>query len=330
MEIKTYAPVIIPTLNRYEHFKRCLESLEKCTGADKTDVYVALDYPPSEKYVEGWRKIDAYLKEKEVQNEFKKLVVIRREKNYGLSGENSNIRRLKKDYICSNYESFISSEDDNEFSPCFLEYMNKSLERYKEDESIIKVCGYNFIEENLPSDYKGNFFFSKRGCAWGTGGWIKKDSLFLELYNFEKLKEILKNDDTYNLLKSNAPQCISYIRTMIKRKQFHGDSIWEIYCALHNGYFVIPRLSKVRNYGNDGTGWHSRNLRNDMNEHYIKKTIDTNKTFEFSDVEEVLEYEYQKDISYESVIRHAYKKLIEKIDVFLLRNFNFIPKSKYI
>ncbi len=53
MEITTYAPVLIPTLNRYEHFKRCLESLELCTGADKTDVYVGLDFPPSEKYHKG-------------------------------------------------------------------------------------------------------------------------------------------------------------------------------------------------------------------------------------------------------------------------------------
>ena len=60
MDIKIYAPVIILTLNRFEKFKKCLESLEACTGADKTDVYVSLDYPPSEKYVEGWKKIDSY------------------------------------------------------------------------------------------------------------------------------------------------------------------------------------------------------------------------------------------------------------------------------
>ena len=46
MEDRNYAPVIIPTLSRFEHFKRCWESLENCTGADKTEVFVALDYPP--------------------------------------------------------------------------------------------------------------------------------------------------------------------------------------------------------------------------------------------------------------------------------------------
>lgn len=43
-----YSPVIIPTLNRYEHFRECLESLEHCVDADKTTVYIGLDYPPSE------------------------------------------------------------------------------------------------------------------------------------------------------------------------------------------------------------------------------------------------------------------------------------------
>ena len=75
MEIITYAPVLITTLNRYEHFVRCLESLERCTGSENTEVYVALDYPPSEKYKGGWVKISSYLSEKERQllENFRKL-----------------------------------------------------------------------------------------------------------------------------------------------------------------------------------------------------------------------------------------------------------------
>ena len=56
-----YAPVVIPTLNRYEHLRQCLESLSNCTLAEETEVYVALDYPPLEKYVEGWQKTREYL-----------------------------------------------------------------------------------------------------------------------------------------------------------------------------------------------------------------------------------------------------------------------------
>ena len=52
-----YSPIIIPTLNRFTHFKNCVESLAACTNADKTELIIGLDYPPSEKYVDGWIKI---------------------------------------------------------------------------------------------------------------------------------------------------------------------------------------------------------------------------------------------------------------------------------
>ena len=77
-----YAPVLIPTLNRYEHLKKCLESLSRCTWAEETEVYVALDYPPSEKYMEGWKKNKEFL-ENCGDMGFKKLHLIERKENYG-------------------------------------------------------------------------------------------------------------------------------------------------------------------------------------------------------------------------------------------------------
>lgn len=56
-----YAPVLIPTVSRYEHLRNCLESLAKCTWADKTDVFVAVDYPGREKDWPVYRKIKEYL-----------------------------------------------------------------------------------------------------------------------------------------------------------------------------------------------------------------------------------------------------------------------------
>lgn len=38
-----------------------MESLSRCTHADKTELVVGLDYPPSEKYIEGWEKISNYV-----------------------------------------------------------------------------------------------------------------------------------------------------------------------------------------------------------------------------------------------------------------------------
>ncbi len=131
-----FAPVIIPTLCRFEHLKRCLESLERCKNAEFTDVFIGLDYPPSDKYVDGWQKIDAYLQEKEVNNGFSHLFIKRREKNIGAV---RNFAELRKEV--ADYGFFIFTEDDNEFSPCFLDYMNQNLRLYKDDQSIFRICG---------------------------------------------------------------------------------------------------------------------------------------------------------------------------------------------
>ena len=60
MELNNYAPVIIPTLNRYDHFVRCIQSLAKCTDASETDLIIGLDFPPSDKYVDGYKRIKEY------------------------------------------------------------------------------------------------------------------------------------------------------------------------------------------------------------------------------------------------------------------------------
>lgn len=51
-----YTPIMIPTLCRYEHFRRCLESLQRRTHANETDVYVGLDYPAKESHWDGYKK----------------------------------------------------------------------------------------------------------------------------------------------------------------------------------------------------------------------------------------------------------------------------------
>ena len=54
-------PVLIPTLDRYEHLKRCVESLTENPEAKDTELFISVDYPPAEKYVEGYEKIRNYV-----------------------------------------------------------------------------------------------------------------------------------------------------------------------------------------------------------------------------------------------------------------------------
>ena len=75
-----YAPVLIPTLNRYDHFSKCIESLAQCVDSDKTDLFIALDYPTKESHWEGYKKIEKICSQ---ISGFKSVNILKRETNLG-------------------------------------------------------------------------------------------------------------------------------------------------------------------------------------------------------------------------------------------------------
>lgn len=291
-----YAPVIIPTLNRYNHFVKCLTSLESCIGAEKTDVYVALDYPPSSKYIEGWKKTDSFLKDKETCNSFRKLHVIRRDKNYGIKGETKNSSVLYK-YVSELYDRVILSEDDNVFSPNFLLYMNDCLEKYQDDPDVIAVTGYSFPIDWKTSDgasvQKQNF----NASAWGEGWWTQKRKEVLQRINsgdmYDNAPYVLK----HNLHKKGLfvsfyeYVCASIIPIDYLRKIRSGRLYVTDYCArqylfVYGKYVISPLVSKVRNIGIDGSGVYCQNNqaidcdgRDSWHTDFTHQAIDENTTF---------------------------------------------------
>lgn len=289
-EVKKYAPISIPTLNRYEHFKRCLESLERCTGADKTVVYVGLDYPPAEKYIGGWKKIDEYLKVKEQNNRFRELKVFRREYNLGISGPNSNFEVLK-DEIRKVSDCMIFSEDDNEFSPNFLEYMNWGLQKYREDPSIYSIAGYNeidvddFIEENV---FKSTWY-----SAWGVGVWFEKsDALRKKVTDEQYLRNYIKNCPLSLIFKRDVWIPSSMVHSL-ETGIHHGDGL--VYRDKDRILYTIhPKLSMVRNWGADGTGQHGSN----KNRQNIQMYALTDESLEFIPPAGNLMYDKRVDEAY--------------------------------
>ena len=306
-----YAPVIIPTLNRYDHFRQCLESLENCVNADKTTVYIGLDYPPADKYIEGWRKIDHYLIDKEQNNSFFKLIIIRRKENCGLSGLNSNSKLLYRQIKDDGYDRFILSEDDNVFSPSFLIYMNKCLERYSDEEKVICVCGYT---HPYPLKFKDNtFFFHNVYCsAWGQGRWVKKVEEYCNWHNPEKFRQSFSLSNLIKVFKVGRRKVVIYLR-LCRNNKFVPMADYNIgtYAVVNDMNVVCPRVSLVRNIGCDGTGlsYHEadENYTKMMNNQQISQDVN----FEFVGTG----YEYYKEnrkILRESFIGNPSRKTVLK------------------
>ncbi|GAB6142750.1 glycosyltransferase family A protein [Desulfocicer niacini] len=271
--MENLAPVLIPTLNRYEHFKRCVESLSACTHADKTDLYVALDYPLSESHWDGYKKSKAYLQD---IKGFNSVNIIGRQKNFGAQ---ENIYDARKS-IFEKYDRMILSEDDNEFSPNFLEYINKGLEKFENWQNVYSICGYNYPIK-MPSSYTYNYYFHREFSAWGNGIW--KSKFQIPRLNPKKLKEFIldgKNVRELNRLSGrHYYNTLTSIRTNTPRI---GDFSVFINNIIYDRYCVFPSVSKVRNHGHDGSGIHCGNLNKKRKENvYASQHIDLQCCFDF-------------------------------------------------
>lgn len=270
--ITTFAPVLIPTLNRYAHLKRCVESLSRCTHADKTELIIGLDYPPSEKYFEGWESICEYVSK---INGFKKVTILKREENFGAVKNLDNLR----EYASTKYDCFIMTEDDNEFSPNFLDYINKGLEKYKDNPNIFAICGYNYPVDM--STYSYDYYFSHNFAAWGYGSWfnklekvfklIKKDNYIINFYKKYPFKYYFKNH--LRLMELSARIGDGFLGDMYITSYLHGSNV----------FTVFPKISLVRNWGHDGTGINCGKVKTGIEDLYSKQEIDDRDIFPFKD-----------------------------------------------
>lgn len=267
--LSDYAPVLIPTLNRYDHFRRCVESLSKCTHAEKTELIIGLDYPPSEEYKDGWKLIEEYVNH---ITGFKKVTVISRTYNYGVVANYTDLIRIAS---CS-YDRFIFSEDDNVFSPNFLDFINKGLEKYKDDPHVVSVCGYNYPIDM--SGYDNPYYFSHEFSAWGFGRWINKmdeTNKVIEKPGF--LIDIIRNNSLKVFIQNKTRLC-SVVRHI--GFEMRGDAYMTYYQYLYDKYSLFPSTSLVRNYGHDGSGVHCGD--NKLNDPFSSQIIDRRVVFDDS------------------------------------------------
>ncbi len=266
MSQKERVPVLITTLCRYEHFVRCVESLKKNSLAKETELYIGLDYPLYERHRDGYQKISEYL---EKLDGFKKVNVIRHEKNVGAAQNAKIIREI----AWEKYDRYIVSEDDNEFSECYLEYMNLLMDKYDNDPEVLAVTGYDYPldTEGISGDiYACEAYFS----AFGYGIWKQKRNEYDLKRTYDTFLGYYKDRDRMKRLYKLYPNqfCnfvkgfLGYTNDLIKNGSApSGDIAYGIYMFFEGKRMIFPVLSKVRNWGYDGSGIHCNDMRNEDN-----------------------------------------------------------------
>lgn len=281
-----YAPIMVTTICRYEKFKNCIESLARCTDADKTEIFIGVDYPAKESHWEGYLKICDWLPN---ISGFKDVHIYKRSENWG---QTRNGRDLV-DRIKEKYDRCISTEDDNIFSPNFLQYMNQSLEKYKDDNRVFSVCGYSYIEwENIIKDYPYNALPIHGYCAWGMGSWFKKKDSYV--ISYIPAKDLIFNHRIVRFLFSVNKHKL--VHSLMYRYKGNASDIQRVcFYSLIDKYSIYPRLSKVRNMGFDSEATNCAEIA-----YYAKQVIDTEATFTLDDfeIEETRQLKKLHDIYY--------------------------------
>lgn len=294
MNILNYAPILIPTLNRYEHLKRCVASLAKNKLAKESELVIGLDYPPQEKYQEGWEKIKAFLP---TISGFGKVTILSADKNIGAVNNGNKL----KDYIKGKgYTAFILTEDDNEFAPNFLEYINWGLKTYKNDKGILAICGFKRVDVN---SLQNNVYKYPQFNAWGYGMWYDRRDKLTQLANLEMFKELLKKSTVFDAFTDKAYILASLV-SMIETKKILGDVLPNL-LPKEEQWCVFPTVNKVINYGHDGSGLHGGT--SSQYEYYRHLPLDTDLNFTPHIVTELYQPEIEK--KYKEIYCHYSRKM---------------------
>lgn len=283
-----FTPVLIITLNRREHLQRCIESLKKNKYAEDTELYIGLDYPPNEKYMDGYKDVVSYL-EKGIHG-FKNVVILKQKENKGPFSNFVDLQNLAYE----KYDRFIYTEDDNEFSSNYLEYMNKALDRYELEENILAVSGYSYPINT--EKFSGNVFLcDSYFSALGYGMWKNKEKHMREYLNRVYFEDLYRNRNYMGKLQKTSKNQYS---NMVKGMLGYTPDIFQRGCirevdltfALYMQAFqmkvVFPVISKVRNWGYDGSGVNCNQVEfadnqnvNHRNYRFDMQKIDTDEEF---------------------------------------------------
>ena len=307
-----YAPVLIPTLCRSSHFIRCIESLKKNSWAKYTDVYIALDYPLSEKHFQGYYEICDYLDHGDF-SAFSNFYVIKRSENFGSTKNERDIR----DYIFSKYEYLIRTDDDVEFAPNFIEYMDKCLEYYENDDSVIMVSGYSYpIKWEVNEDC--NCFLEQFSAPmWGAGFWKSKyKKTIRDLKNCYLKKnaiDFLKTKNKKKLMDVSLCEYLFYITSLDETNDIFTnltDIALRIYLAVKDKYVCYPVITKAINHGFDGSGVYCSKINNEeVNNNKNKMALTYNYDLQKLDGEK--NFDIHIDIKFDNLIN---MHLLNKFD----------------
>ena len=248
MKNNTLAPIILFVYNRPWHTKQTLDALAKNELAKESVLYIYADGAKANATEEDLQKIKEV---REVISTFKgckEIHIIVREKNWGLA--DNVIDGVTK--IVNQYEKIIVLEDDIVVSSYFLEFMNKGLDLYENNDKVYGISGYLFFPNSqLPST-----FFLPIGSSWGWATWKRAWDAFES--NAEKLLQKIQDESLEKQFNFGSYPYLEMLQNQVNGIVNSWAIRFQASIFIRKGYFLYPNQSIVKNIGMDNSGTHCK------------------------------------------------------------------------
>lgn len=328
-----YAPILITTLDRYECLKKCIESLQQNNWANKTDLFISVDFPPSDKYLAGYNKIKEYLEHS-----------VEGFKNVNIFFQNQNLGALKNskwliDLVGKDYDRYIFLEDDNELAPSFIEFCDKGLHFFENDNSIFAInatdyvwCGKGYTPIVKKANIDENNVEKRQMIFHASAYWVKKRNMvndFCELIEKnEGLCDVKSLIKIYKKSKCLFYDFLSLVGLQNQQLPWHEhkivpiDFIMDIYMILNDMYVINPIEPLQRDLGVDGNGENYVNAFQNAND-LKNRSLNLGNTFEYR-----LLYTINKN-NFELILHDKYMNLsvMDRFKIILKYTYKYLRKE---
>lgn len=232
-------PVLFLTFNRLDTTKQVFEAIRR---ACPPRLYIASDGPRDSRPGEEEKvcAVREYMLEHiDWECDVKTLF---REKNlgckYAVSGAIS--------WFFENEEMGIILEDDVLPVPSFFPYCEELLERYRDDERIAHINGFNPL---ISFDANGDsYFFSKFESIWGWASWRRAWKQYdVEISSWPEFR------DYYLRFVTDTPKEESWRRSLFDKLYRKEIDTWDYQLSyarmIGNQLNVIPTVNLIKNIG---------------------------------------------------------------------------------
>jgi hypothetical protein len=213
--------------------------LQKNYLANKSDLIIFSDCNKNNFDKLEVQNVRTYLK---LIDGFKSVTVHESPINKGLA--NSIIGGITT--VFETYDKVIVLEDDLVTSPNFLDFMNESLEMFKNDSSVFSISGFSF-NLNLENKLKTDAYFLNRGWSWGWATWKNRwADLDWEVLNYKDFKRDKKAQKEFSKGGSDLNRMLA---KQISGKLDSWAIRWFYNQFKRKGLTLYPVYSKIKNEG---------------------------------------------------------------------------------